>query len=247
MSMPPRNGPPDVRRALIDSARFDAPSPRSVRKARAAILLAATAAATSTSVATAAATGVVRWAVLVKWLGVGILGGAVTVGAVRLSSRDTLAPASAPQTAPATMSAAPPAKPPTSAAIEPASAPAPSASVAAAPSIPTPSGSIEDLEPVPAISALPAASSSPSLVEEVAVIDEARQALANARGADALRVLDRYQRDYPRGRLGQEAGYLRMQALVLTGNRAAAQQLAEQFLRASPNSPLAPRIRELIR
>ena len=81
--------------------------------------------------------------------------------------------------------------------------------------------------------------------ERQRLLDEARKAVAAGRGADAIQTLDRYQRDYPRGRLGHEAAFVRMQALMSTGNRAAAVQMAEQFLRANPNSPLAPRVREL--
>jgi outer membrane protein assembly factor BamD (BamD/ComL family) len=85
----------------------------------------------------------------------------------------------------------------------------------------------------------------PTLAQEVAVLDEARRAVAGARGAEAMAVLDRYQRDFPRGRLGHEAALVRMQALIQQGNHAAAAQLAEQFLKANPNSPLAPRVRAL--
>ncbi|MBI5533865.1 MAG: hypothetical protein HY898_14180 [Deltaproteobacteria bacterium] len=248
MNPPSRKGTPDVRRLLIDSAKHDAPSPRALRKARAAVLLAATAAATSTSVATAASTSVIRWAVILKWLGIGVVAGTATIGAVKLVSPNAQAPAQVPTAPTATMSVV--ASPLVSAPISnaPAATASQTARIETTPRSAVVSAPVEsEPEPAPASSAPPAASSNPSLAEEVAVLDEARKAVAAGRGADALVALDRYQRDYPRGRLGHEAAFVRMQALILTGNRAAAQQLAEQFLRASPSSPLAPRVRELLR
>jgi hypothetical protein len=249
MNPPSRNGTPDVRRLLIDSAKHDAPSPRSMRKARAAVLLAATAAATSTSVATAASTSVIRWAVILKWLGIGVVAGTATIGAIKLVGPHEQAPTQPMKAPTATMSVVAPtlASAPT-ASTQPAS-PSQTARIETAPRLAVTSAPAVEAEPepAPAASAPPAASSNPSLAEEVAVLDEARKAVAAARGADALLALDRYQRDYPRGRLGHEAAFVRMQALILTGNRAAAQQLAEQFLRSSPSSPLAPRVRELFR
>ena len=125
----------------------------------------------------------------------------------------------------------------------------PAVTVRNAPLGPLPEPEAVSPEPEPTSSAAPAASAPPvanlTLAEEVAILDEARRALAQGRGAEAIAVLDRYAREVPRGRLGHEAAFVRMQALVQTGNQAAADQLADQFLQANPGSPLAPRVRAL--
>jgi outer membrane protein assembly factor BamD (BamD/ComL family) len=93
---------------------------------------------------------------------------------------------------------------------------------------------------------VPSAESS-TLAQEVAVLDNARRALADGRATEALGALDRYERSFPRGHMGQEVAFVRMQALIQSGDRAGATLLAERFLQTHPDSPLAPRVRELLR
>jgi TolA-binding protein len=84
------------------------------------------------------------------------------------------------------------------------------------------------------------------LGQQVAALDRARDALASGNAAGALRLVDEYDRQFPRGALAQEATALRIEALVQQGNRDAAGRLAERFLDANPRSPHAARIRLLV-
>jgi hypothetical protein len=92
----------------------------------------------------------------------------------------------------------------------------------------------------------PASAASP-LAAETAALDAARAALRSHRPADALRALDSYDAKFPRGVLAPEAMVMRIEALVGVGDRAGAQRLADTFLAAWPNSPLAARVRALVR
>ncbi|MGH7296275.1 MAG: outer membrane protein assembly factor BamD, partial [Polyangiaceae bacterium] len=71
-------------------------------------------------------------------------------------------------------------------------------------------------------------------------------ALAAGDAAGALRRVDAYDREFPRGALAQEATTLRIEALLRQGQRDAALRLADRFLAANPRSPYAARIRLLV-
>lgn len=82
-----------------------------------------------------------------------------------------------------------------------------------------------------------------SLAEELALVRAAQSEL-NARNAgDALSLLSRYFRTFPRGTLVPEAQVARIKALCLSGRQAQAERDAQRFVRANPNSPLAARVR----
>jgi len=85
-----------------------------------------------------------------------------------------------------------------------------------------------------------------TLADELALLDAARRALRRGNARVALSELDRHQAEFPRGLLGQEATLLRIEALVRSGNRPAAEALARQFLARQPNSPHAKRIESLL-
>jgi hypothetical protein len=78
---------------------------------------------------------------------------------------------------------------------------------------------------------------------ELAALDAARSALAGGDAADALDLLDRYARSYPRGRLAVEAEVLRIDAWAKTGRGDIARRRAEAFLRRNPGSVMASRVR----
>ncbi len=84
------------------------------------------------------------------------------------------------------------------------------------------------------------------LGQEVAALDRARDALAAGNAAGALRQVDEYEGQFPRGALAQEATALRIEALLQQGNRDAAVRLADRFLASNPKSPHAARIRLLV-
>jgi hypothetical protein len=82
---------------------------------------------------------------------------------------------------------------------------------------------------------------------ELAVLDEARAAMADRDPARALAILESYGARFPRGVLGPEATVLRIEALLDAGDAAAAKRAAEAFLRASPESPYTQRIESILR
>jgi hypothetical protein len=84
-----------------------------------------------------------------------------------------------------------------------------------------------------------------TLTRETAALDVARAAIRGGDPARGLRILDGYDRDFPRGMLASESRVLRIEALSRMGNRAAARALGDDFLRAQPHHPLSARVREL--
>lgn len=84
-----------------------------------------------------------------------------------------------------------------------------------------------------------------TLVEELALIQSVRAALARSDANTALRSLDDYASRYPKGRLKTEALVLRVATLAELGDRASAKRLADQFLATHPDSPYAQRLRLL--
>jgi hypothetical protein len=95
-------------------------------------------------------------------------------------------------------------------------------------------------------SATPSASSAAAtLLEELALINSVRVALANNAADAALRSLDDYASKHPSGGLTMEALVLRVSALAALGDRASAKRLADAFLATHPDSPYAQRLRLL--
>ncbi|HEX3777931.1 MAG TPA: outer membrane protein assembly factor BamD [Polyangiaceae bacterium] len=110
---------------------------------------------------------------------------------------------------------------------------------------------LEDLPTLPDSSATDSshaapASSAPSLADEVAAIKSAKSALAAGNAADSLQKLDAYRKNFPHGRLTQEASVVRIEALLKSGNQVAANAAADRFLAAHADSPYAARIHTLI-
>jgi len=234
----------ELTRSLLRSARDDAPSPHARRKTVVALGLAsgvgatvtaATATSTASTLAKSSAT-----AALLKWIGVGVLGGVVTVGAVEVVQSK-----SAPVVT-TTAQTAPNAVPPSPKAIK-AAAPAQPRAADEPPAAETPAQAVE---PPARPAGAPKASAKPaekaSLADEVAAIDAARVALGSGNAPAALRALDDHDRRFPGGALGQEATVLRIQALVQRGDRASAMRIGRAFLDAYPRSPHVPRIRTLL-
>jgi hypothetical protein len=112
-------------------------------------------------------------------------------------------------------------------------APIPGALTNAAPS------QLDPASPTPAIT-------SSQLAAEVAMLDQARGAVAAKSGERALEVLGRYARQFPAGTLNLEATVLRIEALFLTGATAPAAALAREFLAAHPSSTHASHVRRLL-
>ena len=86
-----------------------------------------------------------------------------------------------------------------------------------------------------------------SLLQEVAIVDRARQQLLQQDGVAATQTAESYLARFPNGRLAGEAKVILIRAALLTGGHAAAAPLAESFLRQHPDSPHAPELRKLLR
>jgi hypothetical protein len=87
---------------------------------------------------------------------------------------------------------------------------------------------------------------SDTLAREVALLREARLALAHGDARAALTAIDRRDREFPQGSLGPEATVLRVESLVRAGDRARATNVASSFLLYQPRGPHADRMRALL-
>jgi hypothetical protein len=85
-----------------------------------------------------------------------------------------------------------------------------------------------------------------SLEREIELLDQARSAVRANAPVDALAKLDRFAREFPRGRLASEAFVVRLEALVRANRAAEARALAGAHLTRNPSSPHATRIRRIV-
>ena len=227
-------GATDLERRLLDAASRELPSVELTRKMQqtlglsmAASALTAAAVKSSGSAAATAATSAPAFA----WpaISVGVLALAVTGAVVGLRSTAGHHAAQRPvATAPAVVLGPAPV------------APAPSAAPAPAPVTPA----FERRASVPARAhhhALAAATPS-ELRAEIALVDAARSAVATGADDRALVLLNRYDSSYRAGTFRPEATALRIEALDHLGRTAQARTLAQRFLAAYPESPLADRV-----
>jgi hypothetical protein len=81
---------------------------------------------------------------------------------------------------------------------------------------------------------------------EIEKLDGVRRALRANTPAEALRLLEVYDREHAGGVLAQEAVLLRIEALSASGNTAAARSVAERFLKDNPKTPHRRRISTLV-
>jgi len=241
-------GGSDLELSILRAGRADTPSPTSRRKALVALGLAGSATVTTaTSTATAAWVKSAGTVALLKWIGVGVIGGLVTIGVVAVRSPSSAAPplphgraASGPGPRPPAELLAAPIPDPVSTGAPVPPAPAPSGADAV---VSPPTAASSPADPRPRASARPPAT---TLTEEIAALDAASEALGAGDASRALRALDDHDRRFAGGMLGPEAVVLRIDALVLRGDRASAARLGEAFLAAHPRSPHASHIRSSI-
>lgn len=85
-----------------------------------------------------------------------------------------------------------------------------------------------------------------TLSRQLELIDQARGAMQRGDAARALRLVDTYRSQFPRGSLHAEATVLKVEALMAAGQRTRARQIAEAFLSKAPDSAYARRLRSLI-
>jgi TolA-binding protein len=96
-------------------------------------------------------------------------------------------------------------------------------------------------DPTPA-RARPAASGTADLREEIRMLDQARAAVRAGEANEALALLAKYNRRYPRGQFRQEAQVLRVEALKESGHEEAAVKLGKKFVAQHPESPHVERV-----
>lgn len=87
---------------------------------------------------------------------------------------------------------------------------------------------------------------SDTLSQELALIDSARASLLAGQPAAALRTLNAYRTQFPKGALRAEATVQRVEALIAVGDRRSAQTIGESFLTRNPESPYSRRIASLL-
>jgi hypothetical protein len=93
----------------------------------------------------------------------------------------------------------------------------------------------------PASRAEAAAPSAGSAVNELQLIDEARQSLRSS-PARALALADEHAQRFPRGSMAEEREVIRISALMNLGQTSRARALAQDFLRTNPGSAYARRV-----
>lgn len=233
----------ETERRLLRAGRDERAPERTLEKTLLAIAATSGVIGAGTAAGTAMASGAAvkgsasasLTAIALKWLGIGAVGGLVTMSGVQYVTSRSEEP--------------PKAAVPTSAPVEVATRAPVAAPVRAEPAEPTPAP-IATAVPERARSSAPPASSAPpeepSISAELTDIDAARSALAAGNHATALGRLDAWERRPGKKALGQEALFLRMQALSLSGQRAKAEDAARRLLAASPNGPHAARARALL-
>jgi hypothetical protein len=260
----------DFERALLRSSCGDEPAAGSLARTATALGIASvvvSSASTASGVAAAAAAGKLGTLVIAKWVAAGLVVGGAAVAGIQLTRAED---ASVPPAAVVTGAA--PATQPVAAAAQgaeperwtgvaeatsdrepaPRTAPQPERHSAGAARSPD-RGARSDPPAQPAALArfpdapAPAArAASSSIAEEVSALDRARGAIAARQPAEALRALDEYERIAGPRVLGQEASVLRVEALLLAGDRAGAANLARRLLAAAPRSPHAPRWQAIV-
>jgi hypothetical protein len=189
--------------------------------------------------------------VVAKWVGVGMLGGAVALGSAEyLQHAATRTPASplerAAEPEAPTVPQAPVARvgreletatseppPPRAARRIPESAPRPNEAPAA--------------EPIAGPASSGATPADPGTMEQLAALRAIRLLLASRDPARALASLDEFDRLHPSTPLKEEVAVLRIDALSDLGRAAEASALAAQFLRANPDSAYTRRVRSKLK
>jgi len=228
-------GATELERRVLDAASRELPSVELTRKMQQALGLsiaasAMTAAAVKSSSGAAMAT-TATGAPAFAWpaISVGVLALAVTGAVVGLRSTAGHHATSRPAvTVPATVLAPAPAAPEPIAALSPT----PTARTVERP---TSSSTRAHRRAV-------AAATPSDLRAEIALVDAARSAVTTGADDRALSLLNRYDGSYRAGTFHPEATALRIEALDHLGRTAQARTLAERFIAAHPDSPLAERV-----
>ncbi|HTA90028.1 MAG TPA: hypothetical protein VK745_10645 [Polyangiaceae bacterium] len=227
----------DAALLLEASRRERAPAQARARTLEAlGVAVAGSAAATSTALAATNAATKGGLTLLLKAAALSLVGGGIIAGVAVVHSAQLRAARSSPVTVDST-------------AVEPRSVEPPVEAVPVpvvdAPS-PAPSAAPSEHASRPDHPAARASASAEVLARELKALELVHQALLGHDPNAALRLLDRYQAQFPHGSLASEATVLRAQALLANGDRARAQALVDSYCSAHPDSPYAKRLNELV-
>jgi hypothetical protein len=226
----------EFERALLASASSDAGSNAALNRALGALSAAAVVGTGSLGTASASAAAVSALSVA-KWAGVGALVGGLGMSAASMVVHSAREARPATPSAQVRLTKAPQRAP----ALGPIGGER--AAPAQAPSAPAP-----EVAPAPARAASAAVAERGSqLGAELVELRAARSALNSGDPAQALRLLDGFQRSFPSAALAPEATLLRLEALVEAGQSENARRLGERLLQGQPTGPHADRVRALLR
>lgn len=255
----------DLELSLLRSWRQSTPAPGATERAAAALGVAAAMTAPPATVgaaaagmtAKAAASAQVSLAVLAKWCAVGVASGAVALGsghAVTGLFRADSGPADRSIQAATAMPHRPqpsrsgsfsiklPTEPPPTIPEESHPAAVGVGRRASTPLGAAPTRRLGTQSTVPP----PALPTSRSIGWEIAMLDQARRALADRDVGQALQLLDQFDRGGSTQTFGPEAMLLRIDALSAAGRSAEAGALARHYLQRHPSSPGSERLRALV-
>lgn len=109
-----------------------------------------------------------------------------------------------------------------------------------------PSIHVDDLPAASPPAPSPGGSADP-FIEELALVERARAALARGDGRECLEATNRYATRFAtRGLLGEEVEVMHIEALAMSGERAAARTRGLRFLDAHPETPYGERLRRVL-
>lgn len=241
--------PDELEDFLLGLARHDrapaAARARALSRVTALSAMAGVAASTKTSLAAGVGQAGSSW-LAAKWFAIGLISALGTLTAVDQVQRSGSAtPASPPQPVPlgSAQQQAPQAPGPVGPMVsaEPSAA-APHPALPAA--LPAPSRDVElDGATTHEASGSFEAPRMEQLSREVAVLKQARSALASGDVTQAQLALNRYRSEFPVGVLAMEAAALQIETAFALGDRERGAALAAAFLRDHATSPLAARVR----
>ncbi len=245
------DGDDELERTLLGAARDDVPSHESVRGmlAAAGVSGALTAvgsaeaaevgAGSISTTASATAPAAAGLLTVVKWAGIGVVTGTLTVVGLDLVQQPEADPKAQPTPKAHTPRAAEAVQSPKE------GAPAEDLATVESPPAVAQTASPRSAPPSSPSTNEPTKKHS-SLAEEALLIDGARAAVSGGNGRQALSLLDRHAAEFPHGELRAEARYLRMEALVTAGQMDAARSIASGFVGGRSNGAYSARARVIL-
>jgi hypothetical protein len=201
----------------------------------------ASAGASGIGLTSAATIKAISATLVIKWVGIGVLGGVGLAGVATVATLPSTPPTvSRTPAAPPRIShapAAPTQREPRSAVVDSPKAPASARS---------------SMTSAPAVGVVATQSSSAALdlsmplAAEVAYLDRARSLLAAGQSSQGLSLLEQYEQKFPEARLLPEVLFLQLEAYERSARGAEARRAAERLVNGFPKSPHAGRARKLL-